>query len=330
MRNKGVLHLFQMLQMASEQQAALTELGRRLLADGYHFITPTPETHRRVNARLENQVACCPRGVFGWSRPFAPDLLPEALLALMERGNILVSDGNLLRSIARFSSLEGQLFIHSAYPTLDGDAVFFGPDTYRFVRFLKSLPRPAPDPLRIIDIGAGSGAGGLAIAAHWGGDIDVVLGDINDLALHYSRVNAALNAVAGAATRHSDILAGIDGDADLIVSNPPYLVDSGKRRYRHGGGALGCELSQRIVAESLPRLRPGGRLVLYTGSAIVAGRDLFRAAIAAMLDGFSGSWRYEEIDPDVFGEELEAAPYDRADRIAVVALTVTAADKELQ
>jgi hypothetical protein len=31
---------------------------------------------------------------------------------------------------------------------------------------------------------------------------------------------------------------------------------------------------------------------------------------------------YEEIDPDVFGEELEHPPYDRADRIAVVAVTI--------
>jgi len=31
---------------------------------------------------------------------------------------------------------------------------------------------------------------------------------------------------------------------------------------------------------------------------------------------------YEEIDPDVFGEELERAPYDRADRIAVVGVTI--------
>ena len=33
---------------------------------------------------------------------------------------------------------------------------------------------------------------------------------------------------------------------------------------------------------------------------------------------------YEEIDPDVFGEVLERAPYDCADRIALVALTVNA------
>jgi hypothetical protein len=34
---------------------------------------------------------------------------------------------------------------------------------------------------------------------------------------------------------------------------------------------------------------------------------------------------WSEIDPDVFGEELEASPYDRADRIAVIGLVVDAA-----
>jgi hypothetical protein len=33
---------------------------------------------------------------------------------------------------------------------------------------------------------------------------------------------------------------------------------------------------------------------------------------------------YEELDPDVFGEELENAPYDQADRIAVVGVTIEA------
>jgi len=35
------------------------------------------------------------------------------------------------------------------------------------------------------------------------------------------------------------------------------------------------------------------------------------------------SWTYEELDPDVFGEELERGVYTGADRIAAVTLTVT-------
>jgi hypothetical protein len=101
------------------------------------------------------------------------------------------------------------------------------------------------------------------------------------------------------------------------------LIDPHARLYRHGGGAFGDALSLRIVARGIERLRPGGRLVLYTGSAIVAGIDRFHAALRALLDGHNVHLSYEELDPDVFGEELEHPPYDQADRIAVVVATVT-------
>jgi hypothetical protein len=34
------------------------------------------------------------------------------------------------------------------------------------------------------------------------------------------------------------------------------------------------------------------------------------------------AWTYEEVDPDVFGEELETEAYRAADRIAAVVLNV--------
>jgi hypothetical protein len=51
---------------------------------------------------------------------------------------------------------------------------------------------------------------------------------------------------------------------------------------------------------------------------------MFFAAVRPRLESRNCKYTYEEIDPDVFGEELESAPYDQADRIAVVALTVHA------
>jgi hypothetical protein len=51
---------------------------------------------------------------------------------------------------------------------------------------------------------------------------------------------------------------------------------------------------------------------------------MFFAAVRPRLESRNCKYTYEEIDPDVFGEELDSAPYDRADRIAVVALTVHA------
>ena len=50
------------------QDRALLQLAQALRERGYHFITPTPLTHERVNARVENQLAKDLAGVFGWSR----------------------------------------------------------------------------------------------------------------------------------------------------------------------------------------------------------------------------------------------------------------------
>lgn len=307
--------------ITTQRHQALVALGRWLREKNYRFVTPTPETHRRVNARADSVTARSLADVFGWSRTFTPNLLPQEILNIMAAAGVLESRATGLRSQARVSSIGDLLFLHSAYPTTETDAVFFGPDTYRFVRFLRGLERPEP-PVgrlsRIIDIGAGSGAGALSLVAHWGG-CEAVMADINDNALLYATANAGINGLSAVAC-YSDILSGIEGRADLIIANPPYLVDAAKRSYRHGGGALGFDLSVRIMEAALPRLQIGGRLALYTASAIVNGVDAFRAAITPRLNAFPCLWRYEEIDPDVFGEELENAPYDRADRIAVVGL----------
>jgi SAM-dependent methyltransferase len=299
------------------RQAALVELGRALGDAGYSFVTPTPETHRRVVARSGDAPARDLRDVFGLSRAFEAGLLPDRLRALLERAGALRPAGEgRWRSAVRFSSAEGTLFAHSAHPTLDGDAVFFGPDTYRFLALLR---REATWAERAVDVGCGSGAGGIALARA-GVAGRVVLADVSPAALRLAEVNAALAGVA-AELVESDVLATVGGRFDLVVANPPYLVDARRRVYRDGGGALGIDLSVRIAREALARLEPGGRLVLYTATPIQAGgRDPLREALEPVLAA-ADAGLYEELDPDVFGEELDAPAYARTERIAVVAVT---------
>nr|MBA3453392.1 class I SAM-dependent methyltransferase [Deltaproteobacteria bacterium] len=192
--------------------------------------------------------------------------------------------------------------------------------TYRYCALLR---REVISAARVLDVGCGSGVGGLCLMDR----VDrIVLSDINEHALGFARVNAHLAGVADRVELISgDLYANVHGMVDLIVANPPYLLDPGHRVYRDGGGDLGTGLGVRIVREGLTRLAPNGRLILYTGAPIVGGHDRLRAAITPVLDAGSLRWTYQEIDPDVFGEELELPAYAAVDRIAAVAACATMA-----
>jgi methylase of polypeptide subunit release factors len=312
--------------------AALATLLREVAASGYRFTTSTPLTHQRILTRRSRETALCWRDAFGWNLPFPRSILTPSLAAAMQAAGVLQPAGALLRSAVRIASLDNDLFLHSAYPTTSDDAVFFGPDTYRFARLIGQNVSPGASGapcLRLLDIGCGSGAGAIAAVRalaphgrHGTCDVEVVMNDINPLALRYAAINAALAGIP-VVLAEGDALAAVDGLFDLILSNPPYMDDSAQRAYRHGGARLGRALSVRIVAESLPRLARGGKLVLYTGVAIVDGADPFLAEVLPLLAAADCDWHYEEIDPDVFGEELERPQYAHVDRIAAVGLVVT-------
>lgn len=311
--------------MSAQQLAdrALLNLGRSLKENGYRFITPTPLTHERVFRRLTTPLATNQRDVFGWSMPFDDELLPEAFRDELQRAEVIEKHDALWRSTVRWSSLDDLLFAHSPFPTVEADAVFFGPDSYRFAQVIEAHLQQRFEPLkRAVDIGCGAGVGALVIA-HARHDAQVLAVDINPRALRLTAVNAELAGLANVSVYQSDVLTSVEGEFDLIVANPPYMNDDRQRAYRHGGGALGEQLSVRIVSESVGRLAVGGSLVLYTGVAMVAGGDPFLDAVKPLLTSDAYGWTYRELDPDVFGEELDKPGYERVERIAVVALTVT-------
>ena len=302
---------------------ALLQLGRRLQADGYRFTTVTPLTHQRNNARDENRKAKTLRDVFGWNRPFESDLFPEAELEALLGSGVLRAHAGLWISEVRWSSLDDLLFVHSSFPTVAHDSVFFGPDTYRFAQAIEEHLQTSSHPIRTAaDIGSGSGVGAVLIARARR-DAQVLALDINPTALRYTAVNAALAGTENVSAWHSDIMASASGEFDLIVANPPYMKDSQQRAYRHGGERLGSELSVRIVGQAIQRLAIGGTLLLYTGAPSVNGVDLFLESARELIDIPGMAWSYREMDPDVFGEELDTPDYAQAERIAAVVLTVT-------
>ena len=295
---------------------ALEVLLHQLSARAYRFTAVTPATHERVLAHDWNGPADL-RDVFGWSRRFSEEDMDPALIALLEAAGALERSDQGVRSRVRVASLGRDLFLHSAYPTDDADAVFFGPDTYRFARFIRDEMRRLPAPRWIVDMGAGSGAGGIAAAREAPG-ARLTLLDINPAALRLARINAAAAHVTAETEESHRLPAG----AEVVIPNPPYMIDAKERDYRHGGDLLGGAVALDWAQQALAALAPGGTMLLYTGAAIANGRAPLVEALQEACGRAKARLSVEEIDPDVFGEELEEPAYRDVERIAAIGAVI--------
>jgi hypothetical protein len=301
----------------------LPQLIAALKARGYRFCAPTPATHERVLARAPQRLARTLADMLGWSLPFRPGSVDAEVEALLSVAGAIEDAPDGIRSRLRASTLDDDCYLHSAFPTDDRDAVFFGPDSYRFARLIRDrLGRnPVSHSARIVDIGTGSGVGGI-VAARCAPGAFLTLTDVNARALGLAAANAA-GAGLSPVLREGSILAGYSDPIDLALANPPYILDHQGRTYRDGGDLHGAALSIDMAAAVLPQLAPGGRFILYTGSAIVGGTDPLAERLGALADGEGCSLDYDVIDIDVFGEELERDAYREVDRIAVVSAVFT-------
>jgi methylase of polypeptide subunit release factors len=309
------------------EDLALLRLLITLKSVSYRFVTPTPASHARVLMRGPDGIASDMRDVFGWSRAFAPGLLPEGLLERLKTSAMVETAGELIKSRVRISSLGPDLFLHSAYPTEDKDAVFFGPDSYRFARLIThELARnPGRPGARLLDIGAGAGVGAI-VASHCCPGVEAIMMDINPAALRFARINAVAAGVRSALHLARD-LSALSGEFDIILANPPFIVDDKGRDYRDGGSQHGAEIALNMTREAVARLAPGGRFILYTGSAITAGgKDNLADQLSSLAAQRLANLQYEELDPDIFGEELEKSAYRDVERIALVCAIISVPD----
>jgi len=131
----------------------------------------------------------------------------------------------------------------------------------------------------IADVGTGSGCIALALAKELP-EAEIHATDISPAALEIARANAARHQLERRIHFHqSDLLSGLDGPFDLIVSNPPYVGDEEEdqvqlevRKFEPRqavfAGAIGTEVIARLIPRAHAALRPGGWLIFEISGTI--------------------------------------------------------------
>jgi len=154
---------------------------------------------------------------------------------------------------------------------VDARALVPRPETEVVVERCLELIDPIAEP-RVLDIGVGSGAIAIAIAAEHPGAR--VLGvDSSEAALDLAEQNRKRAGVDGRVRLvHGDLLAGQHGPFDLVVSNPPYVraedwerLQPEIRLYEPRAALVGSDLAEAIARDAQPALGLGGWVVLEAG-----------------------------------------------------------------
>jgi release factor glutamine methyltransferase len=175
------------------------------------------------------------------------------------------------------------------------------PDTEVLVQEAIVLARAADGPVRVADVGTGSGCIAIAVA-HYAPNATVVASDLASDALEVAARNIASHNLGHRVQLvHGDLMAPFVGTFDLVCANLPYVaVDSRlpAEVLAQPSGALyaeenGSALVTRLLAEAPARLNPGGR--------VLAEVDV--SMIAAAIEGAESSFSHHRVLKDLAGRE---------------------------
>lgn len=184
------------------------------------------------------------------------------------------------------------------------------PETEHVIEIaLSRLGARRTNPLRIADIGTGSGCIAIALASELPNAL-IVATDVSTLALDYARRNAARHGFSDRIDfQQVDLLpsdADADGDAsafDLLVSNPPYVADQDAPQLQcevrdHEppealfAGDQGFDFYPRLILAAERSLATGGTLVLEIG---YNGATFVRSLLS------ESRWSDVSVTPDLAG-----------------------------
>jgi release factor glutamine methyltransferase len=151
---------------------------------------------------------------------------------------------------------------------------------------------------RVIDIGTGSGAIALSVMKECP-NATVFATDISRGAAEVAESN-------GVHVSIGDVFASVEGEFDVVVSNPPYISESERDSLQPEvkdwepqealfAGNNGLSVIDRLIARSPDRLIAQGLLALEVGSTQAA-------AVAAMIDA-TGKFEKVEVIRDLAGRE---------------------------
>ncbi len=109
---------------------------------------------------------------------------------------------------------------------------------------------------RALDVGTGNGVHALLAAQHAD---HVIATDVNQRALAFTAINAALNGLDNVETRAGSLFEPVAGETfDLITCNAPYVVSPESRWEYRDGGLPADELSERLVRQAAASLNDDG------------------------------------------------------------------------
>lgn len=130
----------------------------------------------------------------------------------------------------------------------------------------------APNELSIADVGTGSGAIAIALAINLPG-ATVFATEWDDGAIEVARANCRRHDVQGRVDLlEGDLLEPIQGQVDIIVSNPPYIPTDEieglavevqqEPRQALDGGLDGLDTFRRLIGQAPTKLKPRGLMLV--------------------------------------------------------------------